>query len=149
MDIFKSTSQQQHNRDTRMYPFAKGTRLFLATGLIAFSCFGFSPAWASESHSVKPAGIHLTSLSINIGPGGFHIGVGVPSYGRSYGRTHLHRRHAHQPYWKHSRHHHGRHQHYGKPHRFNNRHGWKNDRHRGNFRGKGGRGNSRHRGGRW
>lgn len=149
MHVFQFTSQQQQNRNTNFHPLAKSKKLLLASGLIALSCFGFSPAWAGEPHSAPLSAIHLTGLSINIGPGGFHIGVGVPSYGRSYGRTHLHRRYAPQPYWKHSRHHHGRHQHYAKPHRFKHRHGWKSDRHRGNFRGKGGRGHGRHRGGRW
>ena len=149
MTIFKSTSQQQPKSHVTIQPLAKGNRLFLAVGLVALSCFGFSPAWAGGTPSDKSASILLTGLSINISPGGIHFGIGRPYYGRTYGYTHLHRRHAVRPYWKHSGHHYGRDHHYAKPHRFKHRHGWKNDRSRGHVRGKGGRGNSRFRGGRW
>ncbi len=149
MNIFPSTSQHPRKRDSSIHPLARGVKMVLATSLIAFSCFAFSPAWAGDYTRAKAtlAPIQLTGLSIQIGPGGFHIRIGVPSYGRAYGRSHVHVRPVPRPYWKSSRHPGHRH-HYVSPKRFNHRHGWKNDGHRGNFRGKGGRGNGGHRGGR-
>ncbi len=152
MNIFTPTSQNQENLDSRTHVVARGKKLAVSAGLImALSFFGFSTAWAGDYiHAKAPAApIHLTGLSINISPGGFHIGIGVPSYGRSYG--HSYRRFAPRPYWKHSRHHHGRQHHYAGPQRHNRGHGWKNDRHRGHSRGMDGRGvggRGGHRGGR-
>ena len=157
MNIFKSTSQHRRNLDSRTHPLARGKKLVLATSLMALSCFAFSPAWAgdySRSNS-SLASIHLTGVSIQIGPGGFHLGIRAPYYGRAYGhngrvysRPHLHVRPFAKPYWKHQKRHGYRH-HYGLSKRFGHHHGLKNDRPRGNFRAKGGRGNGRHRGGRW
>ena len=150
MNIFKPTSQHQRNLDSRTHPLARGKKVVLSTSLMALLCFAFSPAWAGDySRANSSAGsIHLTSVSIQIGPGGFHLGLGVPYYGHGYGRPHLHVRPFAKPYWKHQKRHGYRH-HYGLSKRFGHRHGWKNDRHRGNFRAKGGRGKGRHRGGRW
>lgn len=151
MNIFKSTSQHQRNLDSRTHSFARGKKLFLATGLMALSCLAFSPAWAGDYSRANSSSalIHLTSVSIQIGPGGFHLGLGVPYYGYGYGRQHLYVQPAPHRHWKHSRHHGNRH-HYASPQRHNRGHGWKKDRHRGNFRGMGGRGGGRggHRGGR-
>ena len=151
MNIFKPTSQHQRNLDSRTHPLARGKKVVLSTSLMALLCFAFSPAWAGDySRANSSAGsIHLTSVSIQIGPGGFHLGLGVPYYGHGYGRPHLHvRPFAKRHYWKHSRHHGNRH-HYASPKRFNRGHGLKNHGPRGNFRGKGGQGKGRHRGGRW
>ena len=150
MNIFKPTSQHQRNFDSRTHPLARGKKLVLATSLMALCCFAFSPAWAGvKTHAKSPAApIHLTSLSIVIGPGGFHLGIRAPYYGRAYSHPHVYVRPFAKPYWKHQKRHGYRH-HYGSSKRFGHRHGWKNDRPRGNFRGKGSRGNGRHRGGRW
>jgi len=149
MSIFTSTSRHQENVDSKIRPFAKGKNLVLIISFAAVSCLAFSSAWAGEYASAKTPAvpIHLTSLSIQIGPGGFHLGIGAPFYGRAYGRPHSHVAPRH--YWKHSRRSHRGHNHYSAPKRFNRGHGWKNDGPRGNFRGKGGRGNRGHRGGRW
>ena len=151
MNICTSTSQHKESLDTSTHRVGKGKKWVLATSLIALSFVANSPVWAGDyTHAKVPeAPIHLTSLSIQIGPGGFHFGIGVPSYGRAYG--HSYGRPGPRPYWKQSRHHHRRHHHYAEPKRFNRGHGWKNDRHRGNFGGKSGRGGSGrggHRGGR-
>lgn len=150
MNIFKSTSQHQRNLDSRTHPLARRKKLVLATSLMALSCFAFSPAWAGDYSRANGSSalIHQTSVSIQIGPGGLHFGYGVPYYGHGYARPHLHVRPFAKPYgyWKHQKRH--RH-HYAPLKRFKRGHGWKKDRHRGNFRGKGGRGNGRHRGGRW
>ena len=152
MNIFKSTSQHQRNLDPRTHPLARRKKLVLATSLMALSCFAFSPAWAGDYSRANSSSalIHLTSVSIHIGPGGFHLGFGVPHYRHGYARPHLHVRPFAKPYgyWQHQKRHGYRH-HYAPPKRFGHRHGWKNDRHRGHFRGKGargGRGNGGHRG---
>ena len=149
MNIFKSTSQHHGNLDSRTHPLARGKNLVLATCLIALSCFAFSPAWAGEYGRAETslASIHLTGLSILIGPGRFHVGIWAPYYGRAYSRPHLHLRPAPRPYWKSLRYYGHRH-HYGSHKRFNRGHGWKNEGSRGNFRVKGSRGNGGHRGGR-
>lgn len=151
MNIFKPTSQHQRNLDSRTHPLARGKKLVLSACLMALSSFAFSPAWAGEDSRSNSslASIHLTGVSIQIGPGGFHLGIRAPYYGRAYSRPHLHVRPFAKRYWKHQKRHGYRH-HYASPKRFNHGgHGWKNDGPRGNFRGKGGRGNGRHRGGRW
>ena len=146
MNIFTSTSPPQSNLDFRVQRLERGKKWAFIASLIALSCLAFSSVWANEyTHAKIPvAAIHLTSLSIQIGPGGFHLGVGAPFYGRAYGPSPRH-------YWKHSRQHLRRHHHYDSPKRFNRGHGWKNDRHRGHFGGKsrgGNRGGHRDRGGR-
>lgn len=148
MNIFKSTSQNQENLDLKNHAVAKGRKLAFIASLIALSCLAFSPAWAGDYPLAKApaAPIHLTSLSIVIGPGGFHLGIGGPFYGRGYARPHVYVVPVPGPYWNQSRHH-GHHQHYVAPQRFNRGHGWKDNGPRGHFRGNGGRGNSGHRGG--
>jgi hypothetical protein len=148
MNIFKSTSQHQQNLDSRTHPLARGKKLVLATSLMALSCFAFSPAWAGDYGRAKTssASIHLTSVSIQIGPGGFHLGIRAPYYGRAYARPHVYVVPAPRIYWEHSRHHGNRH-YYASPQRFNRGHGWKNHGSQGNFRGNGSRGNVGHRGG--
>lgn len=148
MNFFTSTSRHQVNLESKIHAMARGKKLALITSLLTLSCLAFSPAWAGEYPLLKaPATpIHLTSLSIVIGPGGVHLGIGGPFYGRAYARPHVHVVPAPHRHWKHSRHHGNRH-HYGAPQRFNRGHGWKNDAPRGHFRGNNGRGNGGHRGG--
>ncbi len=152
MNSIQSTSQSKENRGMGTQ-LTKTRKFGLILGFIILSCLTLTPAWAG-GHSLDKAptgNIHLTGLSIQIGPGGFHFGIGVPSYGRGYGGRHFYRGNGPQRHWKHYRHNGHRH-HYASPKRFGHRHGWKNDRHRGDFRGKGGRGSGRgnggHRGGR-
>ena len=142
MNIVIFTSQLEQHRHAKFFQL-RNKNLFIAIGLLALTCFGFSPVWAADySHSRSTSSsIHLTGLSIHVGPGGFRVGVGPPYYGRHYGRVHVWP--APRYYWKHPRHYHGRHHHFAKPHRFKHRHGWKSDRSRGHFRGKGGRGGGR------
>jgi len=148
MNIFKSTSQHQENFDSRTQGLARGKKLALIASLMALSCLAFSPAWAGNYSYAKAqaAPIHLASLSIQIGPGGFHLGIGAPFYGRGYARPHVHVVPVPGPYWNQLRHR-GYHQHYAAPQRFNRGNGWKNNGPRGNFRGNNGRGNGGHRGG--
>ena len=148
MNIFKSTSRHQENLDSKNHAVAKGRKLVFIAGLIALSCLAFSPAWAGDYPLAKApaAPIHLTSLSIVIGPGGFHLGIGAPFYGRAYSRPHVYVQPAPHRHWKHSRHQ-GNRQHYASPQRHNGGHGWKNDSPRGNSRGNGGGGNRGRRGG--
>ena len=151
MNIFQSTSQLQQNLRFRIHSMTHGKKIIFATSLFAISCFAVSPAWAGDFDHAETTSTstHLTSLSIQIGPGGFHIGIGVPHYSYAYGRSHLHVRPAPRHYWKHSRHYDRRHHHYASPQRSNNRHGWKHDGPRRNFRGMGGRGHGGHRSGHW
>ena len=151
MNSLKSTSQHKEEGSVCRHQGAGAKKLLLMTGFMAIMFFAFSPAWAGDysRSKVSPASVHLTGLSIQIGPGGFHIGIGGASYGRGYGGRHFYRGHGPHRHWKHSRHQHRRHNHYASPKRFGHRHGWKNDRPRGDFRGKSGRGNGGHRGGRW
>ena len=148
MNIFKSTSGYQRNLDSKIHPLGRGKKIVLTASLVALSCFTFSPAWAGDyTYAKTPATpIHLTSLSIVIGPGGFHLGIGAPFYGRAYARPHVHVVPAPRPYWNHSRHY-GNHHHYAAPQQFNRAHGWKNDGPRGHFRGNNSRGNGGSRGG--
>jgi len=150
MNILKSTSHHQRNLDSRIHPLARGKRLVLSTSLMALLCFVFSPAWAGDYDHAKALSspIHLTGVSIQIGLGGFHLGIRAPYYGLAYSRPHVYVVSAPRPYWNQSRHLGYRH-HYTSPKRFNRGHGWKNEGSRGNFRVKGARGNGRHRGGRW
>ncbi len=136
---------------SKTHPWANKMKIVLMAGFVALLGLSLSPAWAGDfSHEKTVSGpIHLTSLSIQIGPGGFHLGIGAPFYGRAYSRPHIHVAPRH--YWNSSRYSHRGHKHYSSPKRFNRGHGWKNDGPRGNFRGQGkggwkGRG---HRGGRW
>lgn len=149
MNIFQSTSQLQQNLRFKIHSMAHGKKIIFAIALFAISCFAVSPAWASDYDHAETTSTHLTGLSIQIGPEGFHIGIGVPHYSNAYGRSHLHVRPAPRHYWKHSRHHDRRHDHYASPQRFKNRHGWKHDAPRRNFRGMGGRGHGGHRRGHW
>jgi len=148
MNILTSTSRHQENRGSRIYPVAKGRQVVLIVSLIALSCLAFSPAWAGNNNQSKvpAAPIHLTSLSIQIGPGGFHFGIGSPFYGPAYARPHIHVVPGSRYYWGHSRHQ-GHRGHYAAPQRNYRNHGGKNDRHQGSFRGNGGGGNRGHRGG--
>ena len=72
MNILKSTSHHQRNLDSRIHPLARGKRLVLSTSLMALLCFVFSPAWAGDYDHAKALSspIHLTGVSIQIGPGG-------------------------------------------------------------------------------
>ena len=137
MKISTSISQHQDNRGPRSSSGVKGKKLALVGGLLGLSCLVFSPAWAGDTAHAKAleAPIHLTSLSIQIGPGGFHFGIGSPFYGPAYVRPHIHVVPAPRPYWKPSRRH-GHHKHYAAPQRFNRGYGWKNSGPRGQFRGK-------------
>ena len=149
MNIFTPTSQNQENLDSKTPAVRRGKKLAVSVGLImALSFIGFSAAWAGDySHAKAPAApIHLTSLSIQIGPGGFHFGIGSPFYGPAYVRPHVYVQPAPHRHWKHSRHQ-GNRQHYASPQRHNRGHGWKNHNPRGNSRGNGGGGNRGHRGG--
>ena len=152
MNLLNTTSENQRHLASRILLLRRAKKFGLIISLTVFSCLTFSSVWASDRVDAKAtsSGIHLTGLSIHISPGGLHIGIGVPSYGRVYGHSHY--RPAPRHFWKHSKRHHRRHHHYDSPKRFNRGHGWKKDRHRGYFRGKGsrgGRGNGGHRGGRW
>ncbi len=160
MNLFKSTSPCQLNWYSKILTLS-GKKVVLSISLTVIFFLTFSSASASDGiyASTTSSTIHLSGLSINISPGGFHIGIGVPSYGRTYGHSHY--RSAPRHSWKHSRQHHRRHHHYDSPKRFNrgngwkdDRHrnrayGWKKDRHRGHFRGKSARGRGGYRGGRW
>ena len=148
MNIFKFTSGYQRNLDSRIHAVARRRKLAFIGSLVAISCLAFSPAWAGyDTYAKMPATpIHLTGLSIQIGPGGFHLGIGVPSNGRAHVRTHGHLRPAPRTYWNPSRYNGNRH-HYASPKRFNQRHGWKRNGPRGNFAGNGGRGTRGHGGG--
>ena len=82
MNIFTSISGYQRNPDSRIHPLRRGKKIIPTASLVALSSFAFSPAWASDYTYAKvpEAPIHLTSLSIVIGPGGFHkISAGYPS----------------------------------------------------------------------
>lgn len=148
MNIFPSTSRHQENLESKIHAVARRKKPALMVSLLVLSCLAFSPAWAGDYPNAKApaAPIHLTSLSIIIGPGGFHLGIGAPFYGRGYVRPHVHVVPVPRPYWNQLRHH-GHHQHYVAPQRFNRGHGWKAPGPRGNFRGNNGRGNGGHRGG--
>jgi len=149
MNIFTSISGYQRNPDSRIHPLGRrGKKIILTASLVALSCFAFSPAWASDYTyaKVQEAPIHLTSLSIVIGPGGFHLGIGVPSYGRAYQPPYVYVVPAPRPYWKQSKHL-GHNYHHVAPQRFNRGQGWKHDGPRGHFRGNNGRGNGGSRGG--
>ena len=152
MNSIQSTSQSKENLN-RGTLLTETRKLGLISGFIILSCLTLTPAWAGD-YSLKKSttgNIHLTGISIQIGPAGFHFGIGVPSYGRGYGGRHFYRGNGGHRHWKPSRHRAHRH-HYAGPKRFGHRHGWKNDHFRGDFRGKGGRGGGRgnggHRGGR-
>lgn len=152
MNIMKLTSQNGKKYHSTKYPFLEGKKMVLAASMLTLSFLAFSPAWAERvPHAkVSSGSIHFTGLSIHIGPGGFRLGLGVPyySYGpvygyppRYYGRPGP--RHFRKPprYYGHRRH-------FAPPRRFNRGHRWKNDRGRGNFRGRiEGRGGRSHRGG--
>jgi len=142
MNILKSISGYQRNLDSRIHPLGRGKKIVLTASLVALSCFAFSPAWAGDYIYAKApaAPIHLTSLSIIIGPWGFHLGIGAPSYGRAYPPSYVCAVPAPRPYWKQSRHL-GHNYHHVAPQRFNRGHGWKNAGQRGHFRGNNGRGN--------
>ncbi len=130
-----STSQHEKSFDLNDHPKIRKMKQLFMIGLIALCCFTLSPAWAGDYSRSKTAAasIQLTGLSIYISPGGLHLGLGVPSYGRDHGRPHF--RPFAKRYWKHQkRHRYGRG--YGSSKRFGHRHGWKNERHRGTFRGK-------------
>ncbi|MDH5427279.1 MAG: hypothetical protein OEZ57_01750 [Nitrospirota bacterium] len=148
MNILTSTSWHQENCGSRIYPVAKGRQVALIVSLVALSCLAFSPAWAENNNQsqVPVAPIHLTSLSIQIGPGGFHFGIGSPFYGPAYVRPHIHVVPGSRHYWGHSRHQ-GHRGHYAAPQRNYRSHGGKNDGHLGSFGGNGGGGNRGHRGG--
>ena len=120
--------------------------LMLGVGMMSLLV---SPAWAGDFSSSKRTAVpvQLTSLSIQIGPGGFHFGIGGPFYGPVYGRPHLHIAPRH--FWAPPRYSYGGHKHYSAPKRFRHGDGWKKNSHRGKFRGKGTRGRGGHRGGRW
>ncbi len=152
MNIFKLNSLNQKHRDSTKYPFLNGKKMVLAAGILVVCCLAFSPAWAGEVSRTKTSSgaIQLTGLSIQIGPGGFQLGLGLPyySYGPIYGYSpryygRLGPRHFRKP-----PRHYGHRRHYAPPRRFNRGHGWKNDRPRGNFRGRMGRGGSQRGGGR-
>ncbi len=146
MKISTSISQHQGNRGPRSSSGVKGKKLALVGGLLGLSCLIISPSWAGNNKHVKgmAAPIHLTGLSIHIGPGGFHFGIGSPFYGPAYVRPHVYVVPVPRPYWKQSRRH-GHHHHYVPPQRFNRRHGWKDNAPQGQFRGNQGRGNGGHR----
>ena len=151
MNIFKLNSLNRKHRDSTKYPFLERRNLILATSVLAISCLAFTPAWAGDDAraTTSLANIHLTGLSIQIGPGGFQLGIGVPyySYGPVYGYSPRYGRLGYRHFWKPPRHH-GHRRHFAPPRRFNRGHGWKNHRPRGNFRGAmGGRSGSGHRGG--
>ena len=62
MNIFPSTSQHPRKRDSSIHPLARGVKMVLATNLIAFSCFAFSPAWAGDYTRAKRAAALLDGL---------------------------------------------------------------------------------------
>ncbi len=142
MNISHSTSQDERTFYLNNYAKARKMKQLFMTGLITLCCFTLSPAWAgNDSHGGTSAvSIQLTGLSIYVGPGGVHLGLGVPSYGRDYGRPHL--RPFAKRYWKHQKRHRYGYS-YGSAKRYGHRHGWKNERHRGKFRGE--RSHRRHR----
>jgi len=145
MNIFTFTPQHQgnlHSKLSKLQFLAKGKKFFIIAGLVALFCLVFSPVLAGEyTHAKAPAvPISLTSLSIQIGPGGFHLGIGVPLYSRAYAGPYVHVMPAPRPYWNPSRHGGNRHHHAAQK----RGHGWENDGPRGNFSGDGGRGNGRH-----
>ncbi len=150
MNILNFTSHQHETNCPSIHSSNTGKNVIFA-GLVALSCLAFSPAWAGDvSHKTSSAAIHLSGLSIHIGPGGFQLGLGVPyySYGPIYGYSPRYGRLGPRHFWKPQRHHRHR-RHFAPPRRFNRGHGWKNDRPRGSFRGRmGGRGYGGPRGGR-
>lgn len=135
MNISHSTSRYERNVDFNDHPRTRKMKQTFTTGLLALFCFTLSPAWAGDysRNGSTPTSIQLTGFSIYINPGGLHLGIGGHSYGRNYGRSHLH------PFakrnWKHQKRHYYRHG-YGSSKRFGHRHGWEKERHRGKFRGQ-------------
>ena len=87
-----SPSQHERNFDRNNYSRARKIKQLFMTGLIALFCFTISPAWAGDysRSGASAASMQLTGLSIYISPGGLHLGLGGSSYGRNYGRPHLH-----------------------------------------------------------
>ena len=136
MSFSHSTSQEENNVVFIDHPRMRNVKQLVMTGLLAFFfCFTLSPAWAGDYSrgAASAASIKLTGFSIYISPGGLHLGIGGHSYGRNYGRSHRHP--FAKQYWKHQKRHHYRYG-YGSSKRFGHRHGWKNERHRGKFRGQ-------------
>ncbi len=135
MNISHTTSQDERNVDFHDHPRRRKMKQIFMTGLLALFCFTLSPAWAGDyfRSGASTASIQLTGFSIYISPGGLHLGIGGHSYGRHYGRPHLHP--FTKQYRKHQKRHHYRHG-YGLSKRSGHRHGWKNERHRGKFRGQ-------------
>ncbi len=133
MIISHVTSQYEKNGDFHDQPRTRKMKQFFMTGLFALFCFTLSPAWAGDysRSEAASASIQLTGFSIYISPGGLHLGFGGHSYGRHYGRPHLHP--FAKQYWKHQKRRHYRHG-YGSSKRFGHRHRWKNERHRGKLR---------------
>jgi len=147
MNIYEFISGYQQNLDSRIHPLRRVKKIVLTASLVALSCLVFSFAWAGDyTYANAPeAHIHLTGLSIVIGPRGFRLGIGEPSYGRAY-LPYVYVVPAPQPYWKQSRHL-GHNYHHVAPPRFNRGPGWKNDGPVGHFRGNKDRGNGGSRGG--
>ncbi len=135
MNILNATSQDDGQLNSKIRLWARKKKHLFIAGLIVFSCITAPPTWAGDSSLTRAslASIHPTGLSIYISPGGLHLGFGGYSYGRHYGRPHVHP--FAKQYWKHQKRHHNRYS-YGSSKRFGHRHGWKNERHRGKFRGK-------------
>lgn len=86
MNIYEFISEYQQNLDSRIHPLRRVKKIVLIASLVALSCLVFSFAWAGDyTYANAPeAHIHLTGLSIVIGPRGFRLGIGEPSYGRAY-----------------------------------------------------------------
>ena len=118
--------------------------IVVASSLCVLFMGGMSSAWAAKQDGLpatRPV-LHLTGFSLHVGPGGFHLGIGVPhryGYGRydgfqswgyyggkRYGHRHGPERHLYSRYDR-PRHRHG--------HRFGyNRH---HHHDRGHYRGHG------------
>jgi len=114
-------------------------------GSLALSGFIVSPVWAGPygGPQASTPSIHLTGVSIQIGPGGFHLGIGGPYYG-PYVLPQIHVRPLPRPYYYGYSHHYGFRRQHVTPQRSNHRHGGKFGGNRENFRGGHSRRDHRH-----
>ena len=78
MNIYEFISGYQRILESRIHPLRRVKKIVLIASLVALSCLVFSFAWAGDyTYANAPeAHIHLTGLSIVIGPGDFVLGLG-------------------------------------------------------------------------